>query len=323
MRLVVLSDAGTRDEVFLRNVVPPLEDSLAAMPGATLVSVGGRSGPSGRPGRVPGWLSAIRTVRRADWVFWIQYHLRPALGVWALAYARPLARRGMLAIEQWEWGIERLGRIVEAQRPGACFVLYRRSYVELRKRFPLVQWERLPTGFNSRVFHDLGLERDIYAFSMGRRYEPLHEALSLYCAERGLVYRYSRGRGDPPDLATLNELINRARYFVVTPPDLGDRSRTGRFSPITLRYLEGPGGGSRLLGVKPGDYDEYAELLPDDAIVDVAPDASNLAFALDRADADPEADVIRDEIAAHVHAHHTWRHRAETIHARLLELSDE
>ena len=238
MRFVVLSDPIARKELFLRNVVPPFEDALASLPGATFVSVPSRRA-NHRPGRAR-WLEAIRMLRRAEGVFWTQLHLRPALGVWALAYTRPRAARAMLAIEQWESNIDDLARIVDAQRMSACFVIYRESWLALQRQHPRLPVERLRLGFDRNLFVDQGAERDIYAFSMGRRYEPLHRALERFCKARGLTYRYSTSRYDPATPAELADLMARSRYFVVAPPNLQNEVRTGSFSPVTSRYLKDP-----------------------------------------------------------------------------------
>lgn len=322
MRLVVVSDPAARRTVFLRNVIPPFEDALASMPNATLVSGTLERHPSGRS-RVPAWLAAVRTVRRADCVFWCQLHLKPGVASWALAYARPLAQRAIFALEQWEHEIDALARIVDAQRLTACFVIYRQAHEALVRRYPDLPFRRAPMAFNRSVFRDLELERDVYAFWMGRRHEPIHQALVEYCAARNLTYRYSRGQRDPATVAELSRLVARARYFVVTPPNLDNPERTGNYSPITTRYLEGPGGGSRLLGVIPGDRAEYDEILPNEAMVECAPDGSDLADVLERADADPLWDERRRAIHDHVHALHGWDHRARAVHAELIALTEE
>jgi glycosyltransferase involved in cell wall biosynthesis len=166
------------------------------------------------------------------------------------------------------------------------------------------------------VFRDLGLERDIFAYWMGRRHEPLHARLRAYCAERGLTYRYTLRGGEFPDPRDLNRVIARARYFVVTPPDLDNPARTGRYSPMMMRYLEGLASGARLLGVLP-NRDEYERMLPLDAVVRCAPDGSDLEDALDRDFADRLAERNRRAAQRRVVDEHGWERRAETIHARL------
>jgi hypothetical protein len=322
VKLVVVSDPASRSTVSVRNVIPPFEDALAAMPGATLVYGTVGRHPSGRS-RLPAWLAAARTVRRADCVLWSQLHLKPELATWALAYARPSAHRAMFALEQWEHEVDSLARIVDAQRMTACFVTYRSAFVELRERYPKLPFFRIAMGFNQSLFKDPDAERDIYVFWMGRRHEPLHRALLEHCGKRRLTYRYSRAPNDPATTAELSRLVARSRYFVVTPPDLDNPRRTGNYSPITCRYLEGPGGGSRLLGVIPGDRAEYDELFPADAMVECAPDGSDIEAVLEAADADPEAESKRIAVRDVMHREHGWDKRAQQVHEELSRLVEE
>ena len=87
-------------------------------------------------------------------------------------------------------------------------------------------------------------------------------------------------------------MIARSRYFVVTPPNLDNPARTGRYSPMMMRYLEGLGSGARLLGILP-NREEYDRMLPASAVVCCAPDGSDLEDALDRDAADRLADDKR------------------------------
>jgi hypothetical protein len=286
MRLAVLSARGVDDAVYWRNLAPPLENALAAQPGATLVVAPPFRRPSLRPTR-PAWLDAIRTARKADTVFWIQLHLRPAGPVWALAYVQPSARRAMFALDAFPSILADLPRFVRAQRLACCFLAYRIPALSLAQSNPNRRYEWLPIGFNHKVFCDQGLERDVYAFWMGRRYAPLHDALLRRCRERGLNYQYLEPPGRPIALEELSRLAARARYFVALAPDIDDPVRTGGTSPLTARFLEGVGAGCRLLGVRPRSG-EFELLLPEDALVECAPDGSDLADVLEEADSDPE-----------------------------------
>jgi hypothetical protein len=317
MRVAVLSPQGIHVPFYWRNLGPPLEQALASQPGATLVAPAPFRKAMLRPNR-PAWLAAIRTLRRAEAVFWIQEHLHPATPLWALAYLSPLARRGILAADAWEPTLGYLARIVEAQRPFVCWVFYSQALERLRLAAPAVRWEWLGLGVDLTRFHDLGRDRDLYAFWMGRRYEPLHEALAAHCAARGLAYRFSTGPTDPGDVTELNELISRARYFVVTPPNLQNPDRTGSFSPLTSRYLEGTAAGARLLGVPPVRR-ELEALLPAGALVECASDGRDLGAVLDAADADPAFDELRVRTRDEVVARHGWEERARAIHASLTE----
>lgn len=312
MRLVVLSGRHLARETQNRNVVPPLEDALASFPQATLVlppTLRRAPTASGRPA----WLNAIRTIRRTDAVFWLQMHLRPATPVWAAAYVQPLARRGTLAMDAWEPTIADLGRILAAQRLFSAWVHYTQAFDWLTAHFPAIRLSWLRVGFNQNVFHDLGVDRDIYALWIGRRHEPLHQALLEHCAQRGLVYRYSRNANDPATTEELNELVSRARYYLVTPPNLSDAARTGSYAPLTMRYVEGPAAGSRLLGVAPRRLELDAHL-PAGALVEVSADGSDLANVLERADVDPSFEDTRTAVRDYVCGGHSWIARATEIY---------
>jgi hypothetical protein len=318
MRLAVLSARGVDDAVYWRNLAPPLEDALASQSGATLVVAPPFRRPTVRAAK-PAWLSAIRTARKADTVFWIQLHLRPAAPVWALAYVKPLARRAALALDAFPSTFADLPRYVNAQRLACCFVAYRIPALSLAQSNPHRRYEWLPLGFNDRVFRELSLERDVYAFWMGRRYAPLHDALLRHCRERGLDYQYLEPPGRPIALTELSRLAARARYFVAVAPDIEDPLRTGGTSPLTARFLEGVGAGCRLLGVRPRSG-EFELLLPNEALVECAPDGSDLADVLEKADSDPDFAAKASAACEHIHREHTWERRAVHVYQRLLAI---
>jgi hypothetical protein len=318
MRLAVLSARGVDDAVYWRNLAPPLEDALASQPGATLIVAPPFRRPTFRAER-PAWLNAIRTARKSDTVFWLQLHLRPAGPVWALAYVKPNARRAAFALDAFPIILADLPRFVNAQRLACCFVAYRIPALSLAQSNPDRRYEWLPFGFNDRVFRDQGLERDVYVFWMGRRHTPLHDALLRHCRKRGLDYQYLEPPGRPIALTELSRLAARARYFVALAPDIEDPLRTGGASPLTPRYFEGVGAGCRLLGVRPRSG-EFELLLPEDALVECAPDGSDLADVLEQADSDPEFAVKASAACEHIHREHTWERRAVQIYERLLAI---
>jgi hypothetical protein len=318
MRLAVVSGRVVDDAVFWRNFAYPLEDALASLPDATLVAAPPFRSPTFRATR-PAWLSAIRTMRKADAVFWIQLNLRPPWPMWALAYARPSANRAVFATDVFPDVVIDLPRYARAQRLAYLFVGNRIPALGMARANPTMRIEWLPFAFNAKVFRDQRLERDIYAFWLGRRYPPLHEALRKHCSERGLRYEFLEPPGRPIPLDELSHLAARSRYFVTLPPDVEDPIRTGGTSPLSLRYLEGVGAGCRLLGVSPRSG-ELELLLPEDAIVECTPDGSDLTAVLDQADADPEFESTAAAACRHAHAEHTCERRARHIHERLLTL---
>ena len=315
MRLAVLSSRDVDPATYWRNLAFPLEDALAAHPDATLIVAPPFRRPSFRASR-PAWLESIRAVRKADVVFWAQLHLQPPRPVWALAYTRPRARRAVMAVDSWPSIHARLIVYVKAQGLSHCFLPFRQSVLALKAAAPNRHFEWLPFGFNARVFRDRGVERDIFVSWVGRRYEPFHEALRTYCSRKGLKYEYLEPPGRPIPLDELSSLAARSRYFVAFPPDLGDPLRTGGFSPLTLRYLEGVGSGCRLLGARPASG-EFDLMLPPDALVECAPDGSDLDEVLGSADDDPSFAARAAAASVYAHSEHTWERRAEAIHGRL------
>lgn len=306
---------GFNNPVYLANFLPALEDALAAHDDATLVLA-----PPFRATRPdskrPAWLRAIRTVRRADTVFWAQMSSRPAGPVWALAYARPLARRACFVIDAWVPAQTKIGRAATAQRLSVCFVGFKQAQEALARSYPAVRWIWSPFAVDTSVVGDPGNERDVFAYWMGRRHRPLHEALSRYCRERGLEYFFHRRPGEFPTYEGVARMMARSRYFVVTPPNLESPERTGPMSPVVMRYFEGLAAGCRLLGVMP-NRDEYTSLLPAETLAECRPDGSDLADVIDNAEADPGADTAFARGREIVLREHTWARRAATIHAHL------
>jgi hypothetical protein len=318
VKLVVLSARHLGEEFGFRNLSPPLENALASLPGATLVLP-----PPLRRGTLnasaPAWLRAIKTVRRADVVYWNQGAHYPKLQLWALAYTRPRARRVCLAMDLSELVVDRMRHLIRLQRIALCFIHYREAVHAIKRRSPDSPVEWLPPGFSRTVFRDRGFERDIDVLWIGRRHPPLHAALVRLSDETGYTYRYSHHARDPATSEELSELVARGRYFVVTPPG---RERTGIFNPLSVRYLEGLGGGARLLGVLPRSG-EFQELLPMDAIVECAANGSDVAAVLAGADADPQWEEKRVAARDLVHRLHGWENRAKHIYDRVLSLLDE
>lgn len=308
MRLAALSNAELQPWVNWTTLGPPLLEPLAACPGAQLIA----PPPLAWQHRTE-WLAAIRRLRESDTVFWMQGSSRPEAPVWALSAAKPTIRRSAFVVDAWRPALLKIGRLAVMQRLNPCFVAFREGYEELKRHFPSGRFEWLPFGIDADVFRPGDGERDIFAYWMGRRYEPLHRALLRYCEERGLEYRFTRTSGEFAEPQELGALVRRCRYFVVTPPDIDNRVRTGGFSPLVMRYLEGLAAGARLLGVLPRSG-EFDALLPRSTICEVAPDGSDLAGKLDDDLHDPDGWAAVQRASQTVRAEHSWRCRAERIY---------
>ena len=290
---------------------PPLLEPLAAHPGARLIAP-----PPVTWAHRSQWRTAVGDLRRSDAVFWMQGSARPELPLWALSMTKPTIRRSALVVDAWRPAVDKIGRLAVAQRLDPCFVAFREGCEELQHRFPRGRFEWLPFGIDTDVFHDRPVERDIFVYWMGRRHAALHQALLRYCEERGLEYRYTKVSGEFRDPQELGKMVSRCRYFVVTPPDVDNPARTGGYSPLVMRYMEGLAAGARLLGVVPGSG-EFEDLLPRDAICEVAADGSDVAEKLDADASNSEGWAAVKRGGEIVSREHSWRRRAEQIHARL------
>ena len=311
MRLAALSNDELQPWINWSTLGPPLLRPLASYPDARLIAP-----PPIRWDRRQGWRAAVRGLRRSDTVFWMQGSARPELPLWALSATKPTIRRSAFVVDAWRPALTKIGRFAVAQRLNPCFVAFREGYDELKQRFPRGRFEWLPFGVDTDVFRPDEGERDVFAYWMGRRHEALHNALLRYCEERGLEYQFTAVGGEFTDPTDLGRLVSRSRYFVVTPPDIDNPSRTGGYSPLVMRYLEGLAAGARLLGVLPRSG-EFEDLLPRDAICEVDPSGSDLAEKLDADVHNVDGWRAVEQVTELVRAEHSWRRRAEQIYERL------
>ena len=107
------------------------------------------------------------------------------------------ARRSNFVLDAWKPSLTKIGLVATVERLDPCFIAYREAMDELKRRFPLAKFVWLPFGAHTDVFYPRKEEKSIFAFWLGRRYEPLHQALLAYCEARGLRYVYSKdGRID-------------------------------------------------------------------------------------------------------------------------------
>jgi glycosyl transferase family 1 len=220
------------------------------------------------------------------------------------------ARRSNFILDAWKPSLTKIGLVATVERLDPCFIAYREAISELEQRFRLAKFVWLPLAADTDIFYPRREEKSVFAFWMGRRYEPLHRALLTYCEARGLRYVHSKdGRLTAEELG---RLTSSAQYFVVTPPDLDNPKRTGGFSPLVMRYFEGLAAGTRLLGILPRSG-EYEAILPKDAFCEVAADGSDLAARLDEDRTNPNNHYAIEAAADFVRAHHSWRRRGEQV----------
>jgi Glycosyl transferases group 1 len=309
MELGLLSNSALNPSVYWTTLLPPLFSGLADQPGVRTIEP-----PPLSWERRSEWRKVRSQVKDCDALFWIQLATRPIGPIHLASYLNLRARRSNFILDAWKPSLNKIGLVATVERLDPCFVAYRESMEELKRRFPLAKFVWLPFGAHTDVFYPRKQEKSIFAFWLGRRYEPLHRALLAYCEARGLRYVYPQGEGLPAE--EIGRLTSSAQYYVATPPDLDDPKRTGGFSPLVMRYFEGLAAGTRLLGVLPRSG-EYESILPTDAFCQVSPDGSDLAKRLDEDRSNPNNQRAVDFAGAFVREHHSWRRRAEQVYDHL------
>jgi len=305
MKLGLLSNSLLNPYVSWTTLMPPLFSALGRQPDVLTISP-----PPLAWERRREWAKVRSKTKACDSLFWIQQSARPHNAIQAASYLNFRARRSNYVLDAWKGSLTKIGLVATVERLNPCFVAYREATDELRRRFPRAKFVWLPYGADTNTFYPRKEEKSIFAFWMGRRYEPLHQALLAYCEARGLRYVYSKDGG----LSTeeLGRLTSSAQYFVATPPDLDNPKRSGGFSPLVMRYFEGLAAGTRLLGVLPRSG-EYEAILPLDAFCHVSPDGSDLAQRLDEDRGNPNNQRAADNASEFVSQHHSWRRRAQQV----------
>ena len=305
MELGLISNAALNPSVYWTTLLPPLFSGLAVQPGVRTIAP-----PPLAWERRSDWREVRSQVKDCDALFWIQLAARPNGPIHLASYLNLGARRSNFILDAWKPSLTKIGLVATVERLDPCFVAYREAKDELTRRFPLAKFVWLPFGAHTDIFYPRKEEKSIFAFWLGRRYEPLHRALLAYCEARGLRYVYSQGGGLTTE--EVGRLTSSAQYYVATPPDLNDPKRTGGFSPLVMRYFEGLAAGTRVLGVLPRSG-EYELILPTEAFCEVSPDGSDLAERLDEDRSNPNNQRVVDAAGAFVREHHSWRRRAEQV----------
>ncbi|MBV8895632.1 MAG: glycosyltransferase family 1 protein [Acidobacteriaceae bacterium] len=248
-------------------------------------------------------------VKACDTLFWLQLSARPPAEIYLASLNRLGARRANFIIDAWKPVVTKIGVAATLERLNPCFIAYLEVTTELKRRFPLGKFVWLPHAGNSDIFYPRKEGKPNFVFYMGRRHEPLHQALLKYCDARGLKYLYS-------DKFIFGEELGRAassaEYFVASPREVIDPKTKTAYS-LWPRYFEGLAAGTRLLGTMPASG-EYHALLPTDALCEVSLDGSDLAERLDRDRENPDNQRAVDAAAALVREHHSWQRRGQQIY---------
>jgi hypothetical protein len=163
-------------------------------------------------------------------------------------------------------------------------------------------------------------QRVIDVLSIGRRSEPVHEALLRLAASRNLFYVYDTVPSalmKPTNPRQHRDLLancaKRSRFFVVNEAKFGESESAGQ-SEVGARYFEGIAAGTVLLGRAPTVHAFREEFPWPDPVVDVRVDGSDVEAVLDSlAGKRDELERVGVRNAVHALRRHDWGHRWNTI----------
>lgn len=162
--------------------------------------------------------------------------------------------------------------------------------------------------------------RVIDVFSMGRRCEPVHQALRHLAAGRDFFYLYDTLASPllrPSHLIEHREMLASAarvsRFFITFPAKFGDDETDGQ-SEAGARYFEGTAAGAVLLGQAPTALAFRRDFPWRDAVVELNADGSDVADVLadlGRRPGELKRLGVRNAVAAL--RWHDWGHRWSSI----------
>ena len=299
MKLGLLSNVNLPRNINWSLLSDPLHAALAGAGDTALLSPP-PLGAAWRAARGCDALFAMHGSARSEW---------PLMALNALAGAR---RRAVFYVDPWPYQLRRIAWVNAALRVDLAFIPYAEAMAQLAAQGGRTRYLHLPFAADTQAFAPGDAPRDIDILWMGRRHEPLHRAILAHAGAQGLTYHYRETTGFIADPLELGRLAARARYFVVTPPDLDGPGRSGGFSPLVMRYLEGLAAGCRLLGVLPRSG-EFQAILPRAALLEVAADGSDVAARLIADQGDAAGWAVSAEAGAIVRRDHGWEARARTI----------
>ena len=162
--------------------------------------------------------------------------------------------------------------------------------------------------------------RKIDVLSIGRRSEPVHQALRRLTASRDFFYMYDtlpsplvRPSNPTEHREMLASAARVSRFFVTYPAKFGDDETQGQ-SEVGARYFEGSAAGAVLLGQAPTALTFRRDFPWPDAVVELKLDGSDVADVLADLSQRPE-EVARLGVRNAIGAlrRHDWAHRWGSI----------
>ena len=164
--------------------------------------------------------------------------------------------------------------------------------------------------------------RVIEVYSIGRRWDAVHQVLRRLSAGGNFFYVYDTIQGggevlvsDPPQHRHLfANVAKRSRYFMVAPGKVNVAEETRGQVEVGFRYFEGAAAGTVMIGQAP-DSESFRRMFDwPDAVIEIAPDGSDIAEIMAGLAAQPERlHEISRRNAVEALLHHDWIYRWKEI----------
>ena len=168
-------------------------------------------------------------------------------------------------------------------------------------------------------------DRVIDVYSIGRKWNGIHQALLKQTASNEIFYVYDTlqtGESQAPDHRQHRDLYantaKRSRFFTVAPGKMDAPAETQGQTEVGFRYYEGSAAGTVMIGQAP-DCPPFREMFDwPDAVIPIRPDGSDVTDTLSRLRAQPDrVEQISRRNAEGALLRHDWAYRW----ARILEIA--
>ena len=184
----------------------------------------------------------------------------------------------------------------------------------------------LPTGVDCLVATPFPSppERVVDVYSIGNRAASLHRQMVELAQRRDFFYVYdslsstnSRVKDWAEHRLLLANMIKRTRYFMAFSPATLATPKAQKIAAeqvLPARLFEGAAGGAVILGTAPQcpEFREYFDW--PDAVIEVSPEAADIAAVINELDAQPERIAqVRQTNAVRCLLQHDWAYRWEYI----------
>jgi hypothetical protein len=184
------------------------------------------------------------------------------------------------------------------------------------------QGHYLPAGIDTLRFcpYPNPPVRSIDVLSIGRRAQPVHQALLRMAEEEGKFYVYDtidalRAYNLDEHRSMIANLAKRSRYFIVSPGKFDKPAETGGQSEFGYRYFEAAAPGAIMIGLRTPNNPEFDKIFTwEDAVIEVPFTSGAIVETIRALDREPERQmkISRNNIVQCLR-HHDWVYRWESL----------